>query len=158
MKKLQFPKKEAKTPTKNGLSGSRPSSPERGDVVSVRTCAYIHTYIHMHTTNYIYTPSQFNSIHRYVNHQLPLTSWTVSVVCCLNAVTLVWELVVSNLKNWSESVKTMYYQLTTSLWPLYIDIHYVSCCLINDRKKERCTDEREHPFLRNWKSFVICWL
>ncbi|XP_032431844.1 histone acetyltransferase KAT5 isoform X2 [Xiphophorus hellerii] len=29
MKKLQFPKKEAKTPTKNGLSGSRPSSPER---------------------------------------------------------------------------------------------------------------------------------
>uniref|UniRef100_M3ZSK9 Histone acetyltransferase KAT5 n=1 Tax=Xiphophorus maculatus TaxID=8083 RepID=M3ZSK9_XIPMA len=34
MKKLQFPKKEAKTPTKNGLSGSRPSSPER-EVVSV---------------------------------------------------------------------------------------------------------------------------
>uniref|UniRef100_A0A3B3WWM3 Histone acetyltransferase KAT5 n=1 Tax=Poecilia mexicana TaxID=48701 RepID=A0A3B3WWM3_9TELE len=33
MKKLQFPKKEAKTPTKNGLSGSRPSSPER-EVVS----------------------------------------------------------------------------------------------------------------------------
>uniref|UniRef100_A0A8C2GWL7 Histone acetyltransferase KAT5 n=1 Tax=Cyprinus carpio TaxID=7962 RepID=A0A8C2GWL7_CYPCA len=29
MKKLQFPKKEAKTPTKNGLPGSRPSSPER---------------------------------------------------------------------------------------------------------------------------------
>ncbi|XP_032431843.1 histone acetyltransferase KAT5 isoform X1 [Xiphophorus hellerii] len=35
MKKLQFPKKEAKTPTKNGLSGSRPSSPER-EVVSER--------------------------------------------------------------------------------------------------------------------------
>uniref|UniRef100_A0A8P4KKB9 Histone acetyltransferase KAT5 n=1 Tax=Dicentrarchus labrax TaxID=13489 RepID=A0A8P4KKB9_DICLA len=34
MKKLQFPKKEAKTPTKNGLSGSRPSSPER-EVVRV---------------------------------------------------------------------------------------------------------------------------
>lgn len=34
MKKLQFPKKEAKTPTKNGLPGSRPSSPER-EVVSV---------------------------------------------------------------------------------------------------------------------------
>lgn len=32
LKKLQFPKKEAKTPTKNGLPGSRPSSPER-DVV-----------------------------------------------------------------------------------------------------------------------------
>ncbi|CAI5643791.1 unnamed protein product [Oreochromis niloticus] len=30
MKKLQFPKKDAKTPTKNGLSGSRPSSPEGG--------------------------------------------------------------------------------------------------------------------------------
>ncbi|XP_026873542.1 histone acetyltransferase KAT5b isoform X3 [Electrophorus electricus] len=29
MKKLQFPKKEAKTPTKNGLPGSRPSSPDR---------------------------------------------------------------------------------------------------------------------------------
>ncbi|KAL3042980.1 histone acetyltransferase KAT5 isoform X1 [Trematomus bernacchii] len=29
MKKLQFPKKEAKTPTKNGLPGSRPGSPER---------------------------------------------------------------------------------------------------------------------------------
>lgn len=29
MKKLQFPKKEAKTPSKNGLPGSRPSSPER---------------------------------------------------------------------------------------------------------------------------------
>ncbi|XP_073419404.1 histone acetyltransferase KAT5 isoform X3 [Dendrobates tinctorius] len=29
LKKIQFPKKEAKTPTKNGLSGSRPSSPER---------------------------------------------------------------------------------------------------------------------------------
>ncbi|XP_017287483.1 histone acetyltransferase KAT5 isoform X2 [Kryptolebias marmoratus] len=29
IKKLQFPKKEAKTPTKNGLPGSRPSSPER---------------------------------------------------------------------------------------------------------------------------------
>ncbi|TRY89745.1 hypothetical protein DNTS_027620 [Danionella cerebrum] len=29
MKKLQFPKKEAKTPMKNGLPGSRPSSPER---------------------------------------------------------------------------------------------------------------------------------
>ncbi|CAL8363047.1 unnamed protein product [Lota lota] len=29
VKKLQFPKKEAKTPTKNGLPGSRPSSPER---------------------------------------------------------------------------------------------------------------------------------
>ncbi|KAM9497751.1 histone acetyltransferase KAT5-like isoform 1-T1 [Salvelinus alpinus] len=28
VKKLQFPKKEAKTPTKNGLPGSRPSSPE----------------------------------------------------------------------------------------------------------------------------------
>ncbi|XP_066513727.1 histone acetyltransferase KAT5b isoform X2 [Hoplias malabaricus] len=28
-KKLQVPKKEAKTPTKNGLPGSRPSSPER---------------------------------------------------------------------------------------------------------------------------------
>lgn len=38
MKKLQFPKKEAKTPTKNGLPGSRPSSPER-EVVSV----YLHT-------------------------------------------------------------------------------------------------------------------
>ncbi|KAM9348350.1 histone acetyltransferase KAT5-like isoform 2-T2 [Symphorus nematophorus] len=35
MKKLQFPKKEAKTPTKNGLPGSRPSSPER-EVVSIR--------------------------------------------------------------------------------------------------------------------------
>ncbi|PIO29895.1 hypothetical protein AB205_0001160 [Aquarana catesbeiana] len=33
LKKIQFPKKEAKTPTKNGLSGSRPSSPER-EVVS----------------------------------------------------------------------------------------------------------------------------
>ncbi|XP_066514761.1 histone acetyltransferase KAT5-like [Hoplias malabaricus] len=32
VKKLQFPKKEAKTPTKNGLPGSRPSSPER-DVI-----------------------------------------------------------------------------------------------------------------------------
>ncbi|KAK1154910.1 histone acetyltransferase KAT5-like isoform X1 [Acipenser oxyrinchus oxyrinchus] len=29
LKKLQFPKKEAKTPTKNGLPGSRPNSPER---------------------------------------------------------------------------------------------------------------------------------
>ncbi|XP_075887650.1 histone acetyltransferase KAT5-like isoform X2 [Nelusetta ayraudi] len=29
IKKLQFPKKEAKTPTKNGVAGSRPSSPER---------------------------------------------------------------------------------------------------------------------------------
>lgn len=29
VKKIQFPKKEAKTPTKNGLPGSRPSSPER---------------------------------------------------------------------------------------------------------------------------------
>ncbi|KAJ8384609.1 hypothetical protein AAFF_G00200460 [Aldrovandia affinis] len=29
IKKLQLPKKEAKTPTKNGLPGSRPSSPER---------------------------------------------------------------------------------------------------------------------------------
>ncbi|XP_048371333.1 histone acetyltransferase KAT5 isoform X4 [Sphaerodactylus townsendi] len=29
LKKIQFPKKEAKTPTKNGLPGSRPSSPER---------------------------------------------------------------------------------------------------------------------------------
>lgn len=29
MKKLQFPKKEAKTASKNGLPGSRPSSPER---------------------------------------------------------------------------------------------------------------------------------
>ncbi|KAM6906914.1 histone acetyltransferase KAT5-like isoform 1-T1 [Xenentodon cancila] len=36
MKKLQFPKKEAKTPTKNGLSGSRPSSPEREVVSFVR--------------------------------------------------------------------------------------------------------------------------
>uniref|UniRef100_A0AAQ5Y8W8 Histone acetyltransferase KAT5 n=1 Tax=Amphiprion ocellaris TaxID=80972 RepID=A0AAQ5Y8W8_AMPOC len=35
MKKLQFPKKEAKTPTKNGLPGSRPSSPEREVVTSV---------------------------------------------------------------------------------------------------------------------------
>ncbi|KAJ8246936.1 hypothetical protein GJAV_G00256960 [Gymnothorax javanicus] len=32
LKKLQFPKKEAKTPTKNGLSGSRPNSPERDPV------------------------------------------------------------------------------------------------------------------------------
>lgn len=42
MKKLQFPKKEAKTPTKNGLPGSRPSSPER-EVVSIcctKTCEY----------------------------------------------------------------------------------------------------------------------
>nr|XP_020454684.1 histone acetyltransferase KAT5 isoform X1 [Monopterus albus] len=36
MKKLQFPKKEAKTPTKNGLPGSRPSSPER-EVMNERT-------------------------------------------------------------------------------------------------------------------------
>ncbi|XP_072302392.1 histone acetyltransferase KAT5-like isoform X2 [Eucyclogobius newberryi] len=34
LKKLQFPKKEAKTPTKNGLPGSRPSSPEREVVKS----------------------------------------------------------------------------------------------------------------------------
>lgn len=33
LKKIQFPKKEAKTPTKNGLPGSRPGSPER-EVVS----------------------------------------------------------------------------------------------------------------------------
>uniref|UniRef100_A0A6Q2YNG3 Histone acetyltransferase KAT5 n=1 Tax=Esox lucius TaxID=8010 RepID=A0A6Q2YNG3_ESOLU len=39
MKKLQFPKKEAKTPTKNGLPGSRPSSPER-EVVR----AHLHVY------------------------------------------------------------------------------------------------------------------
>ncbi|KAG7484768.1 hypothetical protein MATL_G00053460 [Megalops atlanticus] len=32
LKKLQFPKKEAKTPSKNGLPGSRPSSPERDPV------------------------------------------------------------------------------------------------------------------------------
>ena len=32
VKKLQFPKKEAKTPTKNGLPGSRPGSPEREGV------------------------------------------------------------------------------------------------------------------------------
>uniref|UniRef100_A0A668AJR6 histone acetyltransferase n=1 Tax=Myripristis murdjan TaxID=586833 RepID=A0A668AJR6_9TELE len=38
MKKLQFPKKEAKTPTKNGLPGSRPSSPER-EVVSAHSTA-----------------------------------------------------------------------------------------------------------------------
>lgn len=31
LKKIQFPKKEAKTPTKNGLPGSRPGSPERGE-------------------------------------------------------------------------------------------------------------------------------
>lgn len=36
VKKLQFPKKEAKTPMKNGLPGSRPSSPER-DVVREST-------------------------------------------------------------------------------------------------------------------------
>ncbi|XP_064407784.1 histone acetyltransferase KAT5 isoform X2 [Latimeria chalumnae] len=29
LKKIQFPRKEAKTPTKNGLPGSRPGSPER---------------------------------------------------------------------------------------------------------------------------------
>ncbi|KAJ1188866.1 hypothetical protein NDU88_005623 [Pleurodeles waltl] len=29
LKKIQFPKKEVNTPTKNGLSGSRPNSPER---------------------------------------------------------------------------------------------------------------------------------
>ncbi|XP_043925110.1 histone acetyltransferase KAT5 isoform X2 [Protopterus annectens] len=29
LKKIQFPKKEARTPTKNGLPGSKPSSPER---------------------------------------------------------------------------------------------------------------------------------
>uniref|UniRef100_A0A8C2B6X9 Histone acetyltransferase KAT5 n=1 Tax=Cyprinus carpio TaxID=7962 RepID=A0A8C2B6X9_CYPCA len=39
MKKLQFPKKEAKTPTKNGLPGSRPSSPER-DVVRMLFLGY----------------------------------------------------------------------------------------------------------------------
>uniref|UniRef100_A0A3Q3F651 Histone acetyltransferase KAT5 n=1 Tax=Labrus bergylta TaxID=56723 RepID=A0A3Q3F651_9LABR len=37
MKKLQFPKKEAKTPTKNGLPGSRPSSPEREVVIKYLT-------------------------------------------------------------------------------------------------------------------------
>ncbi|KAM4545978.1 histone acetyltransferase KAT5-like [Odontesthes bonariensis] len=42
MKKLQFPKKEAKTPTKNGLSGSRPSSPER-EVVSERVETTLNT-------------------------------------------------------------------------------------------------------------------
>lgn len=44
MKKLQFPKKEAKTPTKNGLSGSRPSSPERAEreVVPVSLPLKIH--------------------------------------------------------------------------------------------------------------------
>uniref|UniRef100_A0AAR2IT55 Histone acetyltransferase KAT5 n=1 Tax=Pygocentrus nattereri TaxID=42514 RepID=A0AAR2IT55_PYGNA len=45
IKKLQFPKKEAKTPTKNGLPGSRPSSPDR-DVVreatlDTVTCKYM---------------------------------------------------------------------------------------------------------------------
>ncbi|XP_029625635.1 histone acetyltransferase KAT5 [Salmo trutta] len=39
MKKLQFPKKEAKTPTKNGLPGSRPSSPEREVVRAAGTGA-----------------------------------------------------------------------------------------------------------------------
>uniref|UniRef100_A0A3Q3MBR4 Histone acetyltransferase KAT5 n=1 Tax=Mastacembelus armatus TaxID=205130 RepID=A0A3Q3MBR4_9TELE len=44
MKKLQFPKKEAKTPTKNGLPGSRPSSPER-EVVNLycTSCCLSHT-------------------------------------------------------------------------------------------------------------------
>ncbi|GCC43577.1 hypothetical protein chiPu_0027377, partial [Chiloscyllium punctatum] len=35
LKKIQFPKKEAKTPTKNGLPGSRPSSPERDLVMTL---------------------------------------------------------------------------------------------------------------------------
>ncbi|XP_031663807.1 histone acetyltransferase KAT5 isoform X1 [Oncorhynchus kisutch] len=42
MKKLQFPKKEAKTPTKNGLPGSRPSSPE-SEVVRVVGAGPQHT-------------------------------------------------------------------------------------------------------------------
>lgn len=37
LQKIQFPKKEAKTPTKNGLPGSRPGSPER-EVVSRSPC------------------------------------------------------------------------------------------------------------------------
>uniref|UniRef100_A0A8C7MSS5 Histone acetyltransferase KAT5 n=1 Tax=Oncorhynchus kisutch TaxID=8019 RepID=A0A8C7MSS5_ONCKI len=41
MKKLQFPKKEAKTPTKNGLPGSRPSSPESEVVRVVGAAAYL---------------------------------------------------------------------------------------------------------------------
>uniref|UniRef100_A0AAY5EV77 Histone acetyltransferase KAT5 n=1 Tax=Electrophorus electricus TaxID=8005 RepID=A0AAY5EV77_ELEEL len=50
MKKLQFPKKEAKTPTKNGLPGSRPSSPDRdvvrdhtGSLLPTTFCAYLST-------------------------------------------------------------------------------------------------------------------
>ncbi len=49
MKKLQFPKKEAKTPTKNGLPGSRPSSPER-EVVSIG-------YIYLRLPNILTTQS-----------------------------------------------------------------------------------------------------
>uniref|UniRef100_A0A3B3Q332 Histone acetyltransferase KAT5 n=1 Tax=Paramormyrops kingsleyae TaxID=1676925 RepID=A0A3B3Q332_9TELE len=40
MKKLQFPKKEAKTPTKNGLPGSRPGSPER-EMVSAPVLTFL---------------------------------------------------------------------------------------------------------------------
>ncbi|XP_016113325.1 histone acetyltransferase KAT5-like isoform X2 [Sinocyclocheilus grahami] len=38
LKKLQFPKKEAKTPTKNGLPGSVPGSPERDVRKSLELC------------------------------------------------------------------------------------------------------------------------
>lgn len=47
MKKLQFPKKEAKTPTKNGLPGSRPGSPER-EMVS----ATVLTFNYKNNNNY----------------------------------------------------------------------------------------------------------
>ncbi len=47
IKKLQFPKKEAKTPMKNGLPGSRPSSPER-DVV--RESILYHVALDVETT------------------------------------------------------------------------------------------------------------
>uniref|UniRef100_A0A3B5AJE0 Histone acetyltransferase KAT5 n=1 Tax=Stegastes partitus TaxID=144197 RepID=A0A3B5AJE0_9TELE len=52
MKKLQFPKKEAKTPTKNGLPGSRPSSPER-EVVSLSYIAEHLSHTLKHCINMI---------------------------------------------------------------------------------------------------------
>uniref|UniRef100_A0AAR2LRA3 Histone acetyltransferase KAT5 n=1 Tax=Pygocentrus nattereri TaxID=42514 RepID=A0AAR2LRA3_PYGNA len=62
IKKLQFPKKEAKTPTKNGLPGSRPSSPDRDVVKEAMLYHFYPVYIQHLPVHYTVLKSRKNGL------------------------------------------------------------------------------------------------
>uniref|UniRef100_W5KP25 Histone acetyltransferase KAT5 n=1 Tax=Astyanax mexicanus TaxID=7994 RepID=W5KP25_ASTMX len=109
MKKLQFPKKEAKTPTKNGLPGSRPSSPEREVRKSLDLNVQAASAPSRGKT--LPTPVQLTLAH---STPKKYTILSYHIKSCMNGLTMTCFL---KCPNWILSDTFFPHALNSSLWP-----------------------------------------